>query len=941
MSRWTEQQREAILQRDTSVVLSAGAGCGKTFVLTQRYIRHLEVDGVTPRQIVAITFTERAAREMRDRIRRELSQRRQQAWQENDPNALRHWQTLLLELEQATITTIHAFCSALLRRYAILAGLDPSFTVLDELQAATWHQGHIRDALERLLLHPHTPAETESLRQLLHFFSYSEVLRGIEALLAQEDRPAWEDWHRRSPDQIVAFWRDQAGFFGSRWVKHLGHTDPRWVALGRLLPRLATYTNSLGRLAHTLRQLLEELVRSPNSPQLWHRLRETAKIQGIPRKDWPDDQIKEQAKAILTDFRDALSRHAEMFDPQLWDADQTGLLKAAEIGQHWLTVALWVAEEGRRRKNQDDVLSFQDLLLRCRDLLRDHPAIRAELQNQYRFLLLDELQDTDPVQMELIEWLCGEQLTTGKLFAVGDHKQSIYRFRGAEVELFLQLRRQMPPAGRLALTRNFRSHAGVLRFVNALFGRHLEDYIPLEAHRHAETEEVPVEFLWVEPPEADQAERQEAEHDDEHADEGPARQRRRWEAAAVAQRIQELLDDPTPRLWGRESQPRRLQKRDIVLLFRAMSHVDIYEAALQNAGIDYYVIGGWAFFAQQEIFDILNVVRAIENPYDSIPLAGALRSPLLQVSDEGLTILARHREGLWGGLRDTSWQQHLPVEEREVVRRAARLLQHWQQQKDRLPLARLLGQIVADTAYDAALQFEPLGERKLANLWKLIEMARDFEQSGLFGLHEFADRLQDLIARQPKEEQAATVPEEADVIRLMSIHQAKGLEFPVVFVPDLAGARRRGESAPVCWHRTLGCLVQLPAEWRMLPDGAEAPPFSPLPSKLGQRWNELADVQEEWRIFYVACTRAADRLILSATLQRPLKPEDSALPIQHNPWTLLLEDRFDLIQGSCRDGDASLRVLVRFVRGGTPAEQHTENLNSADPLILSGPRSSD
>ncbi|MEJ5277583.1 MAG: UvrD-helicase domain-containing protein, partial [Thermogemmata sp.] len=640
MSGWTEQQREAITRRNTSVVLSAGAGCGKTFVLTQRYVSHLESDGVTPRQIVAITFTERAAREMRERIRRELRQRWQQSWQQNDPQAFARWQTLLLELEQAQITTIHAFCSALLRRYAIPAGLDPSFTVLDELQAVTWQQEHIRETLPRLLLHSQASA-AESLRQLLHYFSYSEVLRAIEGLLAQEDCPAWEGWLRRSPEEIVEFWREQAVRLRSLWVQHLRRTDPRWVAVERLLPRLAVHSNSLGRLAQTLGQLLKELSQPSASPDTLDRLREAARIQGIPRKDWPDDNLKEQTKTILADFREALKRDAETFDSQLWQTEAEGILQAARISQHWLAVALWVAKDAHRRKSQEDVLSFQDLLLRCRDLVRDHPNIRKELQDQYRFLLLDELQDTDPVQMELIKCLCGDQLTSGKLFAVGDHKQSIYRFRGAEVELFLQLRQQMPPEGRLDLTRNFRSQAGVLHFVNALFRQHLSEYVPLEAHRRTEGSEVPVEFLWVVPAVADQAEgkaeskeqeeeagkkpSEEGEEDGEH--EGPARQRRRLEAAAVAQRIQELLADPTPRLWGRDTQPRRLRPRDIVLLFRAMTHVDIYEAALQEAGIDYYLVGGWAFFAQQEIYDILNVVRAIENPHDSIPLAGALRSP--------------------------------------------------------------------------------------------------------------------------------------------------------------------------------------------------------------------------------------------------------------------------------------------------------------------------
>ncbi|MCS7021310.1 MAG: UvrD-helicase domain-containing protein [Gemmataceae bacterium] len=907
MTEWTQQQREAVYRRGVSIVLSAGAGSGKTFVLTQRYISHLELDGATPRQLVAITFTERAAREMRERIRHTLRQRLQQARQVHDPDTARRWQLHLRELEQATITTIHAFCNALLRRHAVAAGLDPSFTVLDELQAATFRQEQIAESLRRLLLQPSSPPESLSLQYLLTYYSYAEIQRHIEGLVSQYDRSRWEHWLGQTPDELATFWHEQARQLQPRWVVHLRRTHAAWVALESFLPRLRAAGLTLSCLADELEQQLNALPHTTDWTAALERLRQTATIRAIPQKSWPDDTLRERARKIFEDFRESLKNGSELFDNLHWQ--QEGITAAAILSQHWLHVAAWVANDYQRRKNEQDLLDFHDLLTRCCDLLQRDERIRTELQQLYRFILVDELQDTDPVQMELLRLLCGEQLTSGKLFAVGDHKQSIYRFRGADVHLFLDLRRQMPPEGQLDLSRNFRSHPGILRFVNALFCRHLEEYVPLEAHRLTDNaHEVPVEFLWVVPEQ--QADDVELVHQEE---EGAALFRRRREARAIAQRIQQLLDDPTPRRWGRDPQPRRLCPRDIAILFRSMSHVDVYEAALQQAGIDYYLVGGWAFFAQQEIYDLLNVLRAVENPHDWISLAGALRSPFFQLSDATLVILAQHRDGLVAGLNDPALRAQLPPEQQEAVERAARLLSHWQKAKDRLPIARLLQKIIGESAYDAALQFEPLGPRKLANLWKIVEMARDFECRGLFGLHEFAQRLHDLVARQPKEEQAATVPEQADVVRLMSIHQAKGLEFPVVVVPDLAGTRRSGLAFPVRWHQVLGLLTDLPAEWKTASAQEETPPFSPLPFQLGQRLDQIDETAEEWRVLYVACTRAADRLILSTGLDQTPEPDDPLLPLPHNPWTLLLHERFDLEQGICRDPATPCQVAVRWV----------------------------
>jgi ATP-dependent helicase/nuclease subunit A len=502
-------------------------------------------------------------------------------------------------------------------------------------------------------------------------------------------------------------------------------------------------------------------------------------------------------------------------------------------------------------------------------------------------LLIDEQQDTDPVQMQLVEHLCGGGLTAGKLFAVGDHSQSIYRFRGANVGLFRDLRSQVPHEGRLGLTLNFRSQPAILHFTNALLGDRLVDYEPLRANRPQLNPSPCVEFLWTPKAEGDNA--------------TAARVR---EADAIARRIAGMIGNEAlvaePTAEGERLRP--VRRGDVVLLFRSMSNVHLYERELRRQGLDYYLVGGRAFFAQQEIYDLLNLLRALENPQDSLSLAGALRSPFCCLSDEALFVLTRQREGLWAGLHDDRLRPHLPEDQRAAVERARRFLDRWRQLKDRLPIAGLLTQVIADAGYDASTQLEFLGDRKLANLWKLVDLARTFDRSGLFGLAEFIERLGDLVRAQPREEQAATQPENADVVRLMTIHQAKGLEFPVVFVPDLA-AQGRDSSEPVArWDARLGCVVRPPAD-------EEQPPFPEFGWQLWRAAETIEEWHEDLRTLYVACTRAEDYLVLSASLEEPLR--------LGNTWMQTLAGHFDLRTGEClaKDVPDDERPRVR-VHGG-------------------------
>jgi ATP-dependent helicase/nuclease subunit A len=893
----TPQQRRAVEHRGSSVVLASGAGCGKTHVLTARYLSHLTLDAAEVGQVVAITFTDRAAREMRDRIRAAVARL---------PDPASH----LRDLETAPVDTIHGFCGNLLRQYAVPAGLDPQFDVLDDVLSANLRTDALRECLQRLLAaeKPY-PLAAGALRELIVLFGWGAVVEAVDGLLLAVDRPAWAAWLARSPDAIAADWvgSARAGLLPD-WVGYLVAASPKVAGCLVLLARVRSANPQVNQNVDRILAETPRLHEVPDIAAAIDELTELAKVGRSGKKDWPDERVYEAIKDTFTDFRADLPKRFGVFTETPAD-----VAAAARVGQLFIRVAIAVDDAYRHSKRRAGVLDFQDLLVLTRDLLRDRVDVRDSLRSRFRFLLLDELQDTDPVQMELVKLLCGGGFEHGMLFAVGDHKQSIYRFRGAEVGLFRDLRRAIAPEGRLGLTRNYRSQPGVLAFVNALFAGRIPDYDPLESHLPAAGEAPNVEFLWTE------CGTRKADHETKDAPEGDSASRpgpatlriqdvRAGEADAIARRIVDLLNDPTPRILDRAGVTRRVERKDIVLLFRSMSHAATYEAALRRRGLDYYLVGGRAFFAQQEVYDLLNLLRAVENPQDAASLVGTLRSPFCGLSDEAVFLLATHPDGPWAGLHDPERVAGLPADERRVAERSVRHLTKWRAAKDRLPIARLLNTVFADSGYDAATQFEFLGDRKLANLWKLVDLARSFDRTGLFGLHEFTARLGDLVARQPREEQAATLPESADVVRLMSIHQSKGLEFPVVFIPDLAAGARGDRTAVARWHRGLGCLVKLPAEFESLAEAGEAPPFPDFADRVGRVADQLADWQEDLRILYVACTRARDLLILSAGWPEPLPDAVPGLPTPPpskaaTHWTLALAERFDLRTGRCIAGD--------------------------------------
>lgn len=859
MTRYTPQQQQAIETRDSSIALAAGAGCGKTFVLTERFLSELD-----PKQgdrplggLVAITFTERAAREMRSRIRQACRDRLQQAAE----NQVDYWLRIVRDVDSARISTIHSFCGSLLRANAPQAGVDPQFQVLEGGVADPLRRMAIDESAEQLLL-DRDPSVMELIREV----GLERLMRIADRLILLRFQIRQQDWEALGPTGLAELWREK---FHSEYLPLITEEILSSDELKELKVLLATLEPAEGVMLERWGRIRDLLQSGPAEGKLidWLKeLRENAKVQGTKQTTWPDAEIKDQVKESFEAFR-------KWVDKGTPDLEFRGedLERLARIGHAAFMVAVAAIERYEQLKRNLGGLDFDDLLMRTRDLLRSSEEVRRRAGAGIEFLMVDEFQDTDPTQAEIVRALVGDGLKSGKLFLVGDSQQSIYRFRRADPRVFAALQQEIPERGRLPLTSNFRSQPAILNFVNALFGGDPQaQYEPLTPFdRQQYSPEPAIEFLFSADPE-------EAEEN--------AESRRSREAEWISRRIKQLLADPTPRIRvmarkGEKPELRPVQAGDIVILFRALSDVQLYEEALRKAGLESYLVGGRAFYSQQEIFDIANLCRFLHDPTDHVSLLGVLRSPFCNLSDDAIFAVWRQEKDLWKGLQNEP-PKELTENEQNDIRRAARVLRMLLERRDRSRIAPLLRLALDLTGYDAALLTEFLGQRKLANLQKLLEMARSFDQVGLFGLSEFVEQLNTAVLEETDEELAATHPEASNVIRLMTIHQSKGLEFPVVILADMerVGPLRTPEAV---FDAELGTLINPPTRHGRKPEH--------IGMKMYLAREKREEQAETLRLLYVALTRAADHLILSGGLKNVDQPR--------SPWLKKLAERFDLETG--------------------------------------------
>jgi ATP-dependent helicase/nuclease subunit A len=727
----TEEQAEAIARRSEPLLLSAAAGSGKTSVLVERFVAAVREDQIPPGKILAITFTERAAGELRSRVRARLLEL-------GDRDAAR-------DTEAAYVGTFHGFCARLLRAHPLAVAIDPQFKIIDEGLA-----GRLRES---------------AFKQALRVFLEGERTAAVDLAAAY------------GVDRVYTMMEQVYSELRSR---------------GQRFPRLP-------------------------SPQLEAQ-----------------DQADTDAIAACVLLDELLQGYGSAYE---------------------------------QLKRERATVDFDDLELLARELLDEHESVRQAWADRFELVMVDEFQDTNARQLGILE-----ALQRGNLFTVGDELQSIYGFRHADVSLFRARRAELRElGGSLQLTRNFRSRADLLNVVNATFGGRFDGYSPLVAGRTGnevvsaatEPEEAifgreageaqgpVVELLltsvkgWEEPEELAVAIAAGLPH---------AQLWRQAEARLLAQRVAELVESGLARAG------------EVVVLLRASGDLEVFERALQLQGLRTLAAVG-AFWGHQQIGDLISYLRVLANPLDEVALYSALASPLAGCSRDCLALLAaaarERRTSAWEATRTACEQVDgepsigLSAGDRSALGDFRARLSAERASASRRTISQVIERAIEASGYRQHVLGLDWGERRLANVHKLLRLARRFEASEGRDLRAFLDHvahLQDAVKAEPD---APVEGVEPDAVRLMSIHAAKGLEFPVVCVADLG--RQPNTQTPdllVDGARIGLRLVRL--------DGGASCPALDYEALCSERREREA--QEEDRILYVAMTRARERMLLSGAV---------------------------------------------------------------------------
>jgi len=903
------EQETAAHTLDRHVSVTAGPGSGKTTVLVERYLHILrENKNLNIDQIVAITFTNRAANEMRERLRKDLD--RILAGCAGDER--QRWMRYKRTLDGAVIDTIHGFCALLLRQFPVEARIDPQFLLLDAHDAAILLESAVEETLTEFI-----SSGRKSISQLALGFGRSRLAEALVQLYwnvrgqgLRLDELKQRTLHSHAtPDAY-----NQA-------LSELDKVMSEFIGFGRLTPAA-------------------EAKRS-HARSNWPALKALMETNPISLADYCG-AIESFRRATRLTKSSAVGSLIEKLDAQLWGAEKKGPLgrvpqicfdlQAKDYALEVIEVLKEVERRYREKKQSLAALDFDDLQLRALELL-DQPAVLTRATERYRFFLVDEFQDTNSVQRELMHKLTlNSPGASANLFIVGDRKQSIYGFRGADVDVFQQTTQTLKAAGGLEqpLHLNFRSQPGLIKFFNYLFER------LFQRDDEARFEELPeLGFVDFEP-----SKEQRVQEDPNPlvellidtkspADDDPKAQKTQAErdAKQVAQRILALTGnapgsagilpasrDGSPQL---SAVPFDLQRvvppvestqdacglrdahrySDIALLFRAMTDVPTYEAVLRAANIPFQTVQGKGFYQREEISDLIQLLRFLDNKTDELALAAVLRSPLGGVSDNALLALRcapllnevadenelRHfsqPRKLFYALRRHHEIAYISAEERTQLDCAGGLLGKLIERRNHFPIADLMRFAVDESEYLTVIAATFDGAQRLANVRKLFTLAERFEHSGAHLVRDFVRYVEEFEAIGSREGEGQ-IDDSANAVRLMTIHQAKGLEFPVVIIPNLHHRSLKPQEHWYSLDRHRGLTVKIP-------DGRGKQVAGCTLERFRER-NRQREHFESIRLLYVAATRAKDRLILAGVTDALAKLSGSA-----DNWLKLIWQKLDL-----------------------------------------------
>ncbi len=875
----------AVSEQDKNIVVTAGAGTGKTTLLVNRMLhlllghKRFQTEESPILRIVAMTFTEKAASEMKIRLMQELEKivsfinghasqedERKLEGLLSDIRDLYHTthgeierraKKSLEDIDKALIGTIHSFAAYILRLYPIESGVVPGFVVdegdiFDELFDKEWT----------------TWLETELALNSPHADTWKYVLK-------RTDIESLRELAKRLSGFTIPL--DSLTVKTDNKLNVFSLIDPLISKALNIIPSCEKPKNNLLTQLHELLKIFKAI-----------------KIEGVSHLnnlEYDLNKNPSEAKAGWTDegflAAQELAKECHVLLKKLKTVDEAFV--TTTIG-----LILPFAKAFRQTYLSQGYVSFDGLLTLTRDLLQNkaYRYIREKLKSEFRAILVDEFQDTDPVQYEIVLFLSEASghyskdarkvtLESGKLFIVGDPKQSIYAFRRADIEAYEQVIKQVCGNDEtLRLQENFRSHAGIIEVVNQLFdGRIMMEqpglqprYVPIHANRPKKHPSQKVEIVLVL---------------DKEGEELKADEAREAEAEWIARWITKHVDNEVVQGTLAENTLHKLKYKDIAMLLRAFTQVRPYVEALKRYGIPYIVEGEKYFYTTQEILDFMNLLRIIENPHDTIALVGVLRSPIVGLTDREIYELKENHvldyrksisDETFLSRKLTQMDKNTPSisppceggdggggnlfsDLGKIVEPFYDFLRRTHARAGTIPVSQLITEIIDNTHVAEITACAWHGEQKLANIWKLYQMACDMEQSEGISLKTFIERIKTRIKEAKEEGESPLSDETLDVVKILSIHKSKGLEFPVVILSNLHGEVKKDneilDTAVFDWTTaTTGIVI-----------GSGNQQIRNLQSIVIEKKLNDRSWEEEKRVLYVAMTRAKERLILTGALK--------------------------------------------------------------------------
>lgn len=889
---WTAEQEQVIWSRNRNLLVSAAAGSGKTAVLVERIIQMI-TDPEHPvdiDQLLVMTFTNAAAAEMRERIGDAIYKKL-----EEDPEN-EHLQMQSTLVHHAQIMTIDSFCLSLIRDHFNCLDIDPGFRIGDEGELLLLRADVMEEMLEA-----HYEQDDEVFEQFVDTYASGKSDDGIEDLIMQvytfsQSNPWPERWIRQCREELEEL--EHGRLEETAWMKYLledvrKQADELYCQMEEALEVCGEDGGPhmyIPALEQDL-ELLDEICNARDYRALNQCLKEASfgRLAAARGKD-----LDPEKKQLVADCRDRVKKAVGALKESYGFAEVPEMVEDLCRTKEGVLELLHLAEEFsdryQKKKREKNIVDFNDLEHYALDILIDpeegadgtpvYTPVADELSRQYYEILVDEYQDSNYVQEALIGSLSSERFGNPNVFMVGDVKQSIYKFRLARPELFLEkyehYTTEESPYQKIELHQNFRSRASVLESINDVFYAVMTKNLgniqyTKETALHPGAEFTPceegnagtkTELLLV------NTGRGETRQEEEEMADYTSRE---IEARLIAARIRELTDSKDGlRIWDKKQGAYRIARGgDIVILLRSISGwSDSFLNVLTEEGIPAYAESGTGYFDTVEVETVLSMLAVIDNPMQDIPLAAVLRSPIAGVTDEELArMMAAYKKdtdkgqdrGLYG-----AWKRYLDHGEsgEELFEKLDQFKQFLEKMRDRasyLPIHEILYQVFTETGYYDYVSAMPAGETRRANLDMLVEKASSYEKTSYKGLFHFIRYIEKLKKYDTDFGEAVTAGDVEHTVRLMSIHKSKGLEFPVVF---LAGMGKHFNKQDVRGKVLIDADLGIGTDFLDLEQRLKT---TTLKKQVLKRKLDMDNLGEELRVLYVAMTRAKEKLIMTGT----------------------------------------------------------------------------